>query len=369
MLVHPTDTTILQTAIDSIVEHDQPGPIELEPREYLLEDSLHEVDSEGVEIWGKGWGHKNPYMLTWNGPDDRPMFDLENPRFCRFGRFSVDMRKPLLSVFRSRSLGSTDRNAPPEERRQVPSNLSWEYMAINGREGKLGKGFHFPKDRDWNNDLMSYEQVHVAGMREAAWSIEHQQSKHHLWERCGATGMKGPGPDPWAIGPADGISGLLSGEIRGFSCGFLRNVLNLDRGPNDGIVASTINAEVCGRLIKTASVGAGGRVTVRDSRFGTWHKEVDTEGPDVIRWSWGGGGLLVEQVSFRGVRDAGPIYFRHQGWESGPAWAKYVGVTTDCVNDPFVFNAHCGYAIEGWRRGPAPWKLMPAKRVGSICFN
>jgi len=155
---------------------------------YRITDTLNIVSLWNGIIDGNGC-----YIL-WDGADPtKQMFRLQDTRNLRLMNFRL-----IAHQDRATMAGVTAENITPESGGNVtPFHNFYENIHMYGNQGGFKFGFRhmLGSGGDNNNEMHDYLHCSVFDYVEAAYSIEHSQSKHHRFYGCmfqaGTTGKRG----------------------------------------------------------------------------------------------------------------------------------------------------------------------------------
>lgn len=152
------------------------------------------TDSIKVKSLWNGIIDGNGAYILWDGPPDKPMFLLQDCRNLRFQNFRLiaHQDRPCLAGIQQENY------TPASGTPNVTPTANWfENVHMYGNAGGFVYGFRAAKGTggDNNNEMHDFSHCSVYDYVEAAWSIEHSQSKHHRFYGCqfqaGRTGKRG----------------------------------------------------------------------------------------------------------------------------------------------------------------------------------
>ena len=179
------DALAIQAALDAAAL--QVGALVYLPAgAYHLQNTLHVDTDNFIRIMGTP-----QTQLVWRGDDESPLLLLDAIRESVFSSFEIVAEEPLHTAVESRT------QPPPILR--IPTANAFYGIKVDGRGGNLDFGFRVtPAEyldvtglsffQDTNNEEHLFAQIEVRGYAEAAFSIEHGQSKTHLLLDCHVDG-------------------------------------------------------------------------------------------------------------------------------------------------------------------------------------
>jgi hypothetical protein len=148
------------------------------------------VVSDTITLDQSWWGlfDGQGAQFIWNGPASIPMWYLHNVRQLTMRDFKIfaHASRPCLAGFQ----------ADRERNGITPTHCHFENIALYGHQGGFLFGWRMAVGAyDGNGDFFSWRDCAVYDYVEAAWSIEHSQSKAHYFSNCqfnaGTTGKRG----------------------------------------------------------------------------------------------------------------------------------------------------------------------------------
>jgi hypothetical protein len=174
------DTLAFQKALIKAIDHPQGGIVYAPSGVYRISSSLVLDSFKMIKFRGDGSSNT---ILEWHGrQDDVPLFLLDAQRDSIFAYFSI--RSTANHHLHTGILSKTQDPPPPYRNATL---LSFYDVIIDGRAGSLDFGWRIAPGcnikgcNDNNNEHHYFVESKVLNYNEAGWSIEHRQSKSHLF--------------------------------------------------------------------------------------------------------------------------------------------------------------------------------------------
>lgn len=302
-------------------------------RFYNASNGIQQVSWQGCGAGYNDFGTE----FAWQGNPSDPLFRLIGVRETAFENLHVNASSgaPLATAFQLET-----------QSRQASTNRTFRNILVEGTNGGIGKGFRWcAGDRcggsgpDTNNDMDTLVNVTVSNYDFAAFSIEHGQSKSHLFFRdsCNSNGfgrycVYAPTGSFTAIGMSGG-----SNRVADFYLGM----------PDDTIVIQSCDLEASDRLLLTGRSGWPWPVTISGCRWAANKLNSDNK---VISYNNPGTLNLIGNIIDSPRDGAYPEFDLGQG--SAPVAGVAVGNTvfwdaTTTRSNPFTSNVHTAWTLLG----------------------
>lgn len=279
------------------------------------------------------------FLWAASGNSTDPLLRLRGVRDSYFEDFSIQANgvNPLGEGIRLESATGT-----------TSSRRIFKNILINGITNNITKGFRWAigddctggAGADLNNDVDSLHDVEVSNYSNTAFSIEHSQSKSHMFMNCqfnaAAVGQRG-------VATTQAANSLRnSGSFRWYGgSGGGTTVVDFDLGSaDDNILISGANFESSNRLLQTATSSVPWTITLIGCRWAANNLNADAK---VVDYKAHGGlsviGCHVELVN--GVPASNPTFNITPGSPSSNAAGFAAGNniywgTAASTNQPFV---------------------------------